>query len=156
MTLFNIMSVHGFVPDSFGVGTIVPIIKNRLSDVTDSSNYRGITLSPLISKLFEHCILDKYNSYMASSDLQFGFKKNLGCNHAVFALRQCVEYFVTCGSSVYMAALDATKAFDRINHIKLFHRLYVKERATRVQSTLSGRNRPLVLFLVTCGGLWCF
>ena len=23
-----------------------------------------------------------------------------------------------------MAALDATKAFDRINHIKLFHRLY--------------------------------
>ena len=46
----------------FGVGTIVPIIKNRLGDVTDSSNFRGITLSPLISKLLEHCILDKYNS----------------------------------------------------------------------------------------------
>jgi len=57
---------------------------------------------------------------MASSDLQFGFKQNLGCNHAVFAFRHCVEYFVTRGSSVYMAALDATKAFDRINHIKLF------------------------------------
>jgi len=23
-----------------------------------------------------------------------------------------------------MAALDATKAFDRVNHIKLFHRMY--------------------------------
>ena len=25
---------------------------------------------------------------------------------------------------MYMAALDATKAFDRVNHIKLFHRMY--------------------------------
>ena len=124
MFLFNIMSVHGFVPDSFGIGIIVPILKNRLGDVTDTSNYRGITLSPLISKLFEHCILDKYNSYIISSDLQFGLKKNLGCNRAVFALLQCVDYFVTRDSSMYMAALDATKAFDRINHIKLFHRLY--------------------------------
>ena len=40
------------------------------------------------------------------------------CN---FALRQCTEYFVSRGSTVFMAALDAKKAFDRVNHIKLFH-----------------------------------
>ena len=124
MFLFNIMTIHSCVPDGFGTGIIVPIVKNRLGDVTGSSNYRGITLSPLLSKLFEHCILNKYSSYFFSSDLQFGFKKNLGCNHAVFVLRQCVEYFSKHGSTVYMAALDATKAFDRVNHIKLFHRLH--------------------------------
>jgi len=40
------------------------------------------------------------------------------CN---FALRQCTEYFVSRGSTVFMAALDAKKAFDRVNHMKLFH-----------------------------------
>jgi len=37
--------------------------------------------------------------------------------------RQCVEYFVTRGSSVFMAALDAKRAFDRVNHVKLFLRM---------------------------------
>jgi len=60
---------------------------------------------------------------METSDLQFGFKKNLGCSHAVFALRQCVEYFVSRGSTVFLAALDAKRAFDRVNHVKLFLRL---------------------------------
>ena len=36
---------------------------------------------------------------------------------------QCVEYFVTRGSSVFMAALDAKQAFDRVNHAKLFLRM---------------------------------
>jgi len=38
------------------------------------------------------------------------FKKDLGCAHAIFALRQCVEYFVSRDSSVFMAALDSKKA----------------------------------------------
>jgi len=34
---------------------------------------------------------------MTSSDLQFGFKRNLGCSRAVSALHQCVEYFIARG-----------------------------------------------------------
>jgi len=123
MILFNIMTVHGVVPDGFGVGVVIPIVKDKSGDITDVNNYRGITLCPVISKLFEYCLIHKYDSYMATSDLQFGFKKNLGCSHAVFALRQCVEYFVARGSTVFMAALDAQKAFDRVNHVKLFSRM---------------------------------
>ena len=87
-------------------------VKDRLGDITQLDNYRGITLCPLISKLFEYCILDKYKSHMCSNDLQFGFKKKMGCSHAIFLLQECVEYFVTQGSNIYLAALDATKAFD--------------------------------------------
>jgi len=47
----------------------------------------------------------------------------MGFSHAIFVLRQCVEYFVTQGSNVYLATLDATKAFDRVNHIKLLHKM---------------------------------
>lgn len=111
------------MPDEFGAGLIVPIIKDKLVDIADVNNYRGITLSPSISKVFEYCIVDRYCSYFHNSDLQFGFKEKLGCSHAIFSLRQCVEYFVSRGSSVFMAALDAKKAFDRLNHVKLFHRM---------------------------------
>jgi len=55
--------------------------------------------------------------------VQFGFKKTLGCSHALFALRQCVNYFISRGSSLFMAALDAKNAFDRVHHVKLLHRL---------------------------------
>ena len=34
-----------------------------------------------------------------------------------------VEYFISHGSNVYVASLDATKAFDRVHHIKLFQKL---------------------------------
>ena len=43
LKLFNICT-HGFVPDAFGVGITVPVIKDRLGDITCSSNYRPITL----------------------------------------------------------------------------------------------------------------
>ena len=51
---------HGFVPDSFGNGGIIPLVKDKQGDLRNIDNYRGITLSPF-SKLFEHRILDKYD-----------------------------------------------------------------------------------------------
>jgi len=59
--------------------------------------------------MFEYCLIYKYEVFLQSSDQQFGFKKKLGCTHAIFALNQCVDYFVNSGSSVFLAALDATK-----------------------------------------------
>ena len=41
----------------------------------------------------------------------------------MFALRQCVNYFISRCSSVFMAAFDAKKAFDRVHHVKLLYRL---------------------------------
>jgi len=58
--------------------------------------------------------------YFLNNDLLFGFKEKLECSHAIFALQQCAEYFVSRGSSVFMAPLDAKKAFDCLNHVKLF------------------------------------
>ena len=55
--LFNIMLIHGVVPQMFGNGIIVPIVKNKNGDITSLDNYRGITVSTCLSKLFETCIL---------------------------------------------------------------------------------------------------
>ena len=118
--LFSMMLSHSYVPRAFGTGIIIPIIKDKRGNVNSVDNYRPITLSPIVSKIFESFLLDKYAHLMLSDDLQFGFKKNLGCSNAIFALRQCVEYFNNRNSNVYIASLDASKAFDRVNHYKLF------------------------------------
>jgi len=55
--LFNIMLIHGVVPRMFGNGIMVPIVKNKNRDITSLDNYKGVTVSTCLSKLFETCIL---------------------------------------------------------------------------------------------------
>ena len=68
--------------------------------------------------------MKKYNKFFVSDQLQFGFKQDIGCANATFALRQVVQYFNSRNSNVYIASLDASKAFDRVNHFKIFSILY--------------------------------
>jgi len=56
--LFNILKLHGTVPHDFCKGIIIPLIKNSDGDKTSSDNYRGITLSPVLSKVFELTLLN--------------------------------------------------------------------------------------------------
>ena len=114
------MMTHSFVPDDFGSGVIIPIIKDRNGDTSSIENYRPITLSPVLSKIFEAVLLDKFASSMTSDDLQFDFKKNLECSNAIFVFRQVIDFFIQRGSTVHVASLDASKAFDLLNHLTLF------------------------------------
>jgi len=91
--LFNMIIRHGIVPDDFGMGIIIPLIKNNEGNKTSSDNYRGITLSPVLSKLFEMILLNDMHCLLESDPLQFGFKKKSSCSHAIFALRSVVEHY---------------------------------------------------------------
>ena len=61
--LFNAMIIHGVVPSMGQLGIVVPLIKGHNLDNSISENYRGITLSTHISKIFEMCILDLYSHH---------------------------------------------------------------------------------------------
>lgn len=80
-------------------------------------------MSSVISKVFERCLVDKFGNYLCSHNLQFGFKKHSGCANALYTVQQVVNYYNERGSTIYMAALDASKAFDRINHSTLINKL---------------------------------
>jgi len=123
MHLFNAMIYFGYVPDAFGTGVIIPLLKNSESDASNVDNYRGITLSPCISKLFELCILTYLKPYLKTSALQFGFKEDLGCIHALYTVRAVLDYFNKNGSTVTLCALDISKAFDKVEHNVLFAKL---------------------------------
>ena len=55
-TLFTSMLKHRYVPHQFRLGFMIPLIKDYLGNHACTSNYRGITISPIISKLFEHAL----------------------------------------------------------------------------------------------------
>jgi len=121
--LFRGIAVHGYVPDAFGDGIIIPLLKDKLGNANDLGNYRGITLIPVVSKLFELVLLEICKPYLITDDLQMGFKRNMGCSNAIFHLSEVADFFTSRESSVYIATLDFKKAFDRVNHYKLFSSL---------------------------------
>jgi len=48
--LFNMISSHDYVPEHFGKGVVIPLVKDKGGDLSDPENYRGITISLSISK----------------------------------------------------------------------------------------------------------
>jgi len=88
-----------------------------------SNNYRGITISPVISKIFESLLNSLFQEQLSSDPLQFGFFKNSSCNHALFTLRHVFEHYVADNSTVNVCALDISKAFDRVDHFALLQSL---------------------------------
>jgi len=92
--LFNELLRHGYVPKEFGHGIIIPLVNDRQGNTSNIDNYRAITISSVISKVFELCVHDKFKGFLTSHPLQFGYKKGTGCQDAVFAVQQTVNYFV--------------------------------------------------------------
>ena len=122
-SLFNFMLAHAFVPSQFRFGTITPIVKDKQGNMSDVSNYRGITISPMVSKAFEHILKNMFADYLTSSPYQFGFKSHKSTSHALFCLKETIDYYINHGSNVYCSFLDASKAFDRLIHSGLFLKL---------------------------------
>ena len=98
----------------------MPLAKDKPGDINNVSNYRGITLIAVISKLFESVLLDICNEFLQSDHQQFGFKNGRGCSNAIFSLRTVIDYYRERDSTVYASALDVSKAFDNVNHYKLY------------------------------------
>ena len=124
--LFNLFISAGVVPDNFCISYTVPLLKGSVSSNNKSlcvDDFRGISISPVISKAFEHCILKRYCTFLLSNENQFGFKKNSSCNNAIFTLRKVVDHFVNQNTTVNICTLDLSKAFDKMNHHALFLKL---------------------------------
>ena len=77
--------------DKFGSGVIIPLVKDRAADLNDMDNYRGITLVPIISKVFECFMLSVCRDVLRTDPLQFGFTSGVGCSEAIFALKSTVN-----------------------------------------------------------------
>jgi len=65
--------VHGFVPNSCFNTTTVPVCKIKNGNMTNTSNYRPVAVSTVVSKLLEHFILSSISLFLGTTDNQFRF-----------------------------------------------------------------------------------
>ena len=118
--LFSSMLTHGCASDGLKISTLVPIPKNKRKSLNDSNNYRAIALSSVIGKLLDRIFLSKYCDSFATSDYQYGFKKQHSTVNCTFVANEIIQYYLNNSTNVYAVLLDASKAFDRVNYVKLF------------------------------------
>ena len=120
---FNAFIVHGFLPNPLTDTVLVPIVKDKTKNIYDKGNYRPIALASVVSKVFEMSLLVKLESFLHSSDYQFGFKANHSTDLCIYTLKEVIDFYKSQSTSLYVFFMDASKAFDRVNHWLLFKKL---------------------------------
>jgi len=71
----------------------MPKCEGRLHSLSHD-DVRGISISCVISKLFEMAVIDRHSSYFVTSDNPFELKRNPGCRDAIYAVRNVIEHFL--------------------------------------------------------------
>jgi hypothetical protein len=123
-SLFKLIFIARSVPDDFARGITIPILKDRCKTVNlTHDDFRGITINPVLSKIFECCLLSQITNYLCTDRRQFGFKKGTGCSDAINMVKLTTDYFVSSNSTVNIGVLDLSKAFDKVNHFGLLLKL---------------------------------
>ena len=77
--LFSLMLSHCYAPStySFCISTMVPIPKKSNGSMGEITNYRGIALSSLLSKIFDNCIISNQYDSLFTNDLKFAYKSKI-------------------------------------------------------------------------------
>ena len=82
-----------------------------------------LAITTVCSKIIEICLLKRYEELLCTTDNQFGFKAKHSTDLCIYALKQITSYYKMQNNPVFICFLDASKAFDKVNHIKLFKKL---------------------------------
>ncbi|MES9882009.1 MAG: reverse transcriptase family protein, partial [Sedimenticola sp.] len=123
--LLNYMARAKSVSPILKEGLLSPIYKK--GDVTNPSNYRGITVTSVILKIFEHIINKRHNSILdeTQSKLQKGFTPGQSSINAALILSEVIAESKNMKQPLIVTTLDAQKAFDVVHHNSLLRKLYL-------------------------------
>jgi len=113
------------VPDDWKNANICPIFKKGSRNNVE--NYRPISLTSQICKLFESIIRDNIVNHLEGNQLildsQHGFRKGRSCLSNILAFLEKVTSAVDSGEDVDVVFLDFAKAFDKVPHQRLLLKL---------------------------------
>ena len=79
------------------------------------------------SKIFELCLSIILEDYLVTHDQQIGFKRKHSTDLCIFTVKSVTKYYTQENSPVFTCFLDASKAFNKINHYTLFRKLLDRE-----------------------------
>jgi hypothetical protein len=118
--LLRAIYVHGHQPEALLVATIISIPKDSKGDMCSDSNYRGIALCCSFGKVLDKLFLWKNSKELVTSDLQFAYKAKHSTSMCTLMVKEVIRYYLERHTDVYACFIDASKAFDLVQHDKLF------------------------------------
>lgn len=113
------------LPLDWKVGKVVPIHKS--GDKHSALNYRPISLTSIPCKLMEHVLhshiakLLESNSFFTSA--QHGFRRTFSCETQLLLFTHHLHTILDKQSLIDCIFLDFAKAFEKVNHALLMHKL---------------------------------
>ena len=123
--LCNLSIKLGSFPDSCKIAKLKPLFKK--GSKTNPSNYRPISLLPLISKIIEKLIHEQTSSFLSNNELfynyQSGFRKNHSTDSCLKFLYDKILKGFDKGLVTGMILVELQKAFDTIDHVILLKKL---------------------------------
>ena len=132
-TIINKIFQTRRVPDFMKMSYKLPIPKKD-KDWRIQDNHKDITIAPIITKVLETvCLESGLSTDIKTNGLQFGFAIGKSPSMATLLVTEAIAEAKANRTPLYIATLDARKAFDVVNHQVLKTKLY---------------NSPI------CGRLW--
>ena len=124
--LYNKCLDESCFPSCWKSSLVVPVFKND-RERSDSGKYCPISLLPIITKIFESFINDSLTKHVDItdffSDLQHGFRAFQSTVDIRTVLSGCIYSSLDAGGETRAIALDIWKAFDKVYHAGLLHKL---------------------------------
>ena len=122
--MFSQSLTHGFIPSSLKTAAITPVFKSGTK--TSPSNYRPISLTSTIIKVFERIIRKQVVAFMNRqghlNNTQHGFRSGRSCLSALLDVFDDRMHMLSSDTTVDMIYLDFSKAFDKVDHGVLLHK----------------------------------
>ena len=142
--ILEIISNHslntGAIPNDWKMANITPLFKKV--DRSQPNNYRPISLTSIVSKLFELLISSNIRRHLESNDIlhpcQHGFRKFHSCETQLISLVQDLSSNFADDIQTDLISMDLAKAFDTMAHRRLLYKLEWHGIRGRVHQWIAG------------------
>ena len=125
--LINLSFPLNVFPSRWKTAKVTPVFKS--GDPTDVTNYRAISVLPILSKIAERHVHNAVYSFLCANDLiyirQSGFRSKHSTETALIKIIDDLIFNLDNDSVSGMVLVDYLKAFDMVDHTLLLKKLEV-------------------------------
>ena len=123
--IFNKSLATSRVPEDWKKSNVTAIFKS--GEKTDPNNYRPVSLTCIVCKIFETILKERIVEFLDKNNIicttQHGFRQGRSCLTNLLTFMEKVLEWSDEQEAVDVVYLDFRKAFDRVSHRLLLHKL---------------------------------